>query len=145
MIIEEFKDMKIAYIRRTGKYGAENKQLMEQLKEYLKSNDLFKEDTTILGIALDNPLLTPENEQRYDVGMIITGREKHCDLPIRSIDRGRYAIFEIPHTEQDVSHFWKNIGTLTSDLPLDDTKPILERYTFSKISLHLCEFCVPLK
>ena len=79
--------MKIAYIRRTGKYGAENKQLMEQLKDYLKSNDLFKEDTTILGIALDNPLLTPENEQRYDVGMIITGREKHCDLPIRSIDR----------------------------------------------------------
>lgn len=75
MIIEEFKDMKIAYIRRTGKYGAENKQLMEQLKDYLKSNDLFKEDTTILGIALDNPLLTPENEQRYDVGMIITGRE----------------------------------------------------------------------
>ena len=39
MVIEEFKDIKIAYIRRTGKYGAENKQLMEKLKEYLKSND----------------------------------------------------------------------------------------------------------
>ena len=85
MVIEEFKDIKIAYIRRTGKYGAENKQLMEKLKEYLKSNDLFKDDTTILGIALDNPLSTPENEQRYDVGMIITGKDIHCDLPIRNI------------------------------------------------------------
>ena len=79
MVIEEFKDIKIAYMRRTGKYGAENKQLMEKLKEYLKSNDLFKDNTTILGIALDNPLSTPENEQRYDVGMIITRKHIQCD------------------------------------------------------------------
>lgn len=145
MIIEEFKDIKIAYMRRTGRYGVENKQLMEVFKNYLKINDLFKNDTTILGIALDNPLLTPENEQRYDVGIIITGRKKHCDLPIRSIDNGRYAIFEVAHTEHDVSDFWENIEILTSDLSVDYTKPIIERYAFSKISLYLCEFCVPLK
>lgn len=109
MVIEEFKDIKIAYIRRTGMYGAENKQLMEKLKDYLKNNDLFKNDTTILGIALDNPLSTPENEQRYDVGMIITGKDIHCDLPIRNIDSGSYAIFEVPHTENDVANFWQNI------------------------------------
>ena len=42
LVIEEFKDIEIAYIRRTGKYGAENKQLMEKLKEYLKSNFMKK-------------------------------------------------------------------------------------------------------
>ena len=109
LFIEEFKDIEIAYIRRTGKYGAENKQLMEKLKDYLKSNDLFKDDTAILGIALDNPLSTPENELRYDVGMVINGKDIHCDLPIRNIDSGRYAIFEVPHTENDVANFWKNI------------------------------------
>jgi DNA gyrase inhibitor GyrI len=145
LIIEEFKDIKIAYMRRTGRYGVENKQLMETFKNYIKINDLFKNDTTILGIALDNPLSTPENEQRYDVGIIITGRKKHCDLPIRSIDSGRYAIFEVAHTEHDVSDFWENIEILTSDLSVDYTKPIIERYAFSKILLHLCEFCVPLK
>ena len=71
---------------RTGKYGAGNKQLMEKLKNYLKNNDLFKDDTTVLGIALDNPSSTPENEQRYDVGMVITGKDIRCDLPIRNID-----------------------------------------------------------
>lgn len=145
LIIEEFKDIKIAYIRRTGKYGAGNKELMEKLKKYLKSNDLFNSNTTILGIALDNPLSTPENEQRYDVGMIITGKEKHCDLPIRSIDSGRYAIFEVAHTENDVAKFWKNIETLTSNLSLEYTRSIIERYAFSKIALHKCEFCIPLK
>ena len=38
-----------------------------------------------------------------------------------------------------------DVDTLTSDLPVDYTKPIIERYAFSKISLHLCEFCIPLK
>ena len=145
LVIEEFKDIKIAYIRRTGKYGAGNKQLMEKLKDYLKNNDLFKDDTTILGIALDNPLSTPDTEQRYDVGMIVTGKDIHCDLPVRNIDSGHYAIFEIAHTESDVSDFWKNIEILTSSLSVDYTKPIIERYAFSKISLHLCEFCIPLK
>ncbi|CVI65047.1 Bacterial transcription activator, effector binding domain [Clostridiales bacterium CHKCI001] len=145
MIIEEFKDIRIAYIRRIGKYGKGNKQLMENFKNYLKANDLFKDDATILGIALDNPIQTPENEQRYDVGIIITGREKHWDLPIRNIASGRYAVFDVAHTEDEVSNFWKNIQKLTADLSLDYTKPIIERYAFSKISLHLCEFCVPLK
>lgn len=54
LVIEEFKDIEIAYIRRTGKYGAENKQLMEKLKDYLKSNDLFKDDTAILYNGLIN-------------------------------------------------------------------------------------------
>ena len=52
--IEEFKDIKIAYMRRVGKYGLENKQLMETFKAYLKNKNLFNEETTILGIALDN-------------------------------------------------------------------------------------------
>lgn len=44
-----------------------------------------------------------------------------------------------------VSDFWKNIQTLTADLSIDVSKPIIERYAFSKISSHLCEFCIPLK
>ena len=75
----------------------------------------------------------------------VSGKDIHCDLPIRNIDSGHYAIFEVPHAENDVANFWKNIDTLTSDLPVDYTKPIIERYAFSKISLHLCEFCIPLK
>ena len=37
MIIEEFKNMKIAYVRRTGGYGSENQKLMMGNMLYLKS------------------------------------------------------------------------------------------------------------
>lgn len=145
MIIEQFKDIQIAYIRRIGQYGEGNKKLMEEFKNYLKVHDLFIENTTILAIALDDPSTTPENQQRYDVGIMMTDQQKHCDLPVRCIDDGAYAIFEIEHTSDAILDFWKNIERLTSHLTVDFTKPIIERYSFSKVSMHLCEFCIPLK
>ncbi len=42
MKIEEFEDIKIAYMRRVGKYGLENKHLMETFKAYLKSERFTK-------------------------------------------------------------------------------------------------------
>lgn len=145
MKIEEFKDIKIAYMRRVGKYGLENKHLMETFKAYLKAKGLLKKETTILGIALDNPMYISEERQRYDLGIIISNKESKYDLPVRNIANGCYAIFEVEHTEESVSDFWKNIQTLTADLSIDVSKPIIERYAFSKISSHLCEFCIPLK
>ena len=58
MKIEEFKNITIAYMRRTGSYGPENKILMENFKEYLKEKHLLDQDSVILGIALDNPAFT---------------------------------------------------------------------------------------
>ena len=40
MKIEEFKNITIAYIRRTGNYGFENKIFMENFKEYLREKEL---------------------------------------------------------------------------------------------------------
>ncbi|MCI9242606.1 MAG: DNA gyrase inhibitor, partial [Lawsonibacter sp.] len=34
------------------------------------------------------------------------------------------------------------IGQLT--LSIDNTKPIIERYSSPKIAEHLCEFCIPI-
>ena len=144
MIIEEFENIKIAYMRRVGEYGKENKKLMEIFKEYLKENRLFDENTVLVGIALDNPVETPATMQRYDVGIIVRD-ELDYDLPIREIANGEYAIFEVPHTKEDIMHFWKNIQNITANLPVDTSKPIIERYSNYKINSQLCEFCIPLK
>lgn len=145
MKIETFESVRIAYLRRTGRYGAGNRQLMEELKSRLRAMELFDADTAILGIALDDPARTPADQQRYDVGVVLTGTAVPCGLPVRAIDDGRYAIFEVPHTEAGVSTFWKNLPELTAGLPLDPTRPVIERYAFQKISAHRCEFCVPLR
>ena len=144
MAIEFFAGVQIAYLRGTGRYGAGNRQLMEALKSRLRAMDLFDADTTILGIALDDPARTPEDQQRYDVGVVLSGTAEPCGLPCRAIDDGRYAVFEVPHTEAGVSNFWKNLQELTAGLPLDPTRPVMEGYAFQKVSKHQCEFCVPL-
>lgn len=144
MIIEEFENVKIAYMRRIGEYGKENKKLMEIFKEYLKENRLFDENTVLVGIALDNPAETPATMQRYDVGIIVRD-ELDYDLPIREIANGEYAIFEVPHTKEDIMYFWNNIQNITANLPVDTSKPIIERYSNYKINSQLCEFCIALK
>ena len=145
MKIEEFNNIQIAYMRRVGEYDSKNKLLMETFKTYLKRNGLFKIDAIILGIALDNPLFVSKDKLRYDVGIVVTDNQIKSDLPVRSIPDGRYAIFEIQHTREAISYFWRNMERLTSNLSVDTTKPIIERYSVRKVVMHLCEFCIPLK
>lgn len=142
--IEEFKDITIAYMRRTGNYGFKNKILMENFKEYLREKNLLDQNSIILGIALDNPAITDKDKLRYDVGLIVSGNPDIA-LDIRKIPDGIYAVFELPHTEQDVTAFWSNIQQLVGGLSVDETKPIIERYSADKVAKHLCEFCIPLK
>ena len=139
MKIETVQGITIAYMRRIGAYGPENRQLMEKLKAFLAQHDLLK--STILGIPLDDPTITPAEQLRYDVGLIVPVHAA-IPLPTRSIDDGTYAVFEVQHTQQGVSSFWQNIGQLT--LSIDNTKPIIERYSSQKIAEHLCELCVPI-
>ena len=140
MTIEKLGDMQIAYMRRTGGYGEGNRQLMEQFKRYLREHALLQEDTTILGIALDDPAQIPEDRQRYDVGMILTGREDPCGLPVRTVAGGRWAVFEVPHTEEGVSDFWRDLPQRAGHNRTCDI-----RQAHPKVSAHICEFCVPLR
>lgn len=144
MVIEEFRNIRIAYMRRTGEYGIKNKELMETFKAYLRERNLLSADSTILGIALDDPESVEKENLRYDVGLVVTGSE-NIGLDVRKIPDGRYAVFEIPHTAEAVSEFWSNLPFLLGRLPVDRSKPVIERYNAAKVSNHLCEFCIPLK
>lgn len=147
MKIEKFENITIGYMRRTGKYGPENKLLMETFKKFLTEHGLFDESTIILGIALDDPNSVPSAQLRYDIGVIINDIKDIKDIPLdtRIIPSGNYAVFEIPHTREAVSDFWKNIDSVLNTLDADCEKPVIERYSSEKISKGLCEFCIPLK
>ena len=144
MNMEEMEAVEIAYLRRTGPYGPENRQLMERLKAFLKERGRMESGTVLLGIALDDPSRTPPDRCRYDVGIIIREGER-LPLDIRRVRGGRYAVFEIPHTEREVSRFWEDLERLTAGLPVERASPVLERYSAEKVALHRCEFCIPLK
>lgn len=145
MVIEEWKNVPIAYRRRTGPYGAENKQLMEDFKAYLRARGRLDADAVILGIALDDLAATPGCAQRYDVGLVVEPGKEPAGLPVRRVDGGRYAVFTVAHTARAVAEFWRELPALTAGLPVDRASPVLERYSAEKVALHWCEFCIPLK
>lgn len=139
---EEFKSIRIAYMRRIGEYGVGNKELMERLKSHLRERNLLTPDSILLGIALDDPGSVDKDSLRYDVGMVVE-EDGSIDLDIREIPDGLYAVFEIAHTAGSVSEFWSNLPSLCGGLSVDSSRPIIERYDARKVASHLCEFCIP--
>lgn len=146
--IEMMLSSPVAYIRRTGAYGTGNIQTMEQLKRWAKSNDLMDDKAVILGIAHDDPQITPSACCRYDARILLMDKRftDNSSVLHGEISGGRYAIFTMEHTAQSMEQAWTAMFPLLSKnayIP-DPTRPILERYAAEQVVQHLCEICVPI-
>lgn len=146
--IEMIPSYKIAYIRRTGPYGGENVQVMEQLKSWARENNLLDENSIILGIAQDNPQFIEPKHCRYDTCLVVSGELKADSNYINTgrIIGGKYCVFKISHTSDAVNKAWTEIFSELAKInyEFDDSRPILERYTMKMINMHYCEICVPI-
>ena len=145
--IEEMSKSRIAYMRRVGPYGAGNYALMKKFKEWAKVNGLFTASAVILGISQDNPAVTPPENCRYDVGIVVSEdfTTTDTDVDIAELSGGKYAIFTIEHTAEAIQKAWGEIFvqlSVESQQP-DVSRPILEQYIPAMIDQHLCEICVP--
>jgi len=144
--IENISFYRIAYIRQSGSYGQDNVQIMEKLKKWSKSNGLFNEQSIILGITHDNPKLVEPENCRYDTCLVISNDYCFSDNYISegSILGGKYAVFKIRHTAEEVQKAWLAIfpELFNQGYQLDETRPILERYKAEMVKNHYCEICV---
>lgn len=146
--IEMISSYKIAYIRRTGPYGSENVQIMEQLKSWAREKNLFNENSIILGIAQDNPQFTEPKDCRYDTCLVVSDEFKVDNKYINfgKTIGGKYCVFKINHTVDAMQKAWMEIFSELSkrNYEFDDRRPILERYAMQMINKHYCEICVPI-
>lgn len=145
--IEELPESRIAYFRNVGEYGEkQNKELMETFKKWAKLNDVF-DNSTILGIPQDNPGITPKEECRYDVCVVIN-KDLNVKKPahVGEFSGGKYAVFLLDHTKEAVRDFWGNISSEIerNNLSIRE-QPIIERYTPQMIDNHLCEILIPIQ
>lgn len=145
--IEMIPDCTVAFIRRIGPYGADNKHTMEQLKDWARSNNLLNEDAIVYGIAQDSPDTTKPERCRYDTCLVI-GKEFVSEeefIKVGNLTGGKYWIFKIEHTAEAVQAAWKVIFSKLKEhnYELDETRPIMERYRMKMINEHFCEICVP--
>lgn len=146
--IENIPFSRIAYIRSIGPYGQRNIQTMESLKKWAKSNGLFNDQSIILGTALDNPEIVNPESCRYDTCLVISSDYSINEDYINdgSILGGKYAVFKIKHTAEEVQKAWAEIfpNLLREGYQFDDSRLILERYVVQMINDHYCEICVPI-
>lgn len=148
MKIETIPPYRVAYIRNIGPYGTSNVQTMEKLKSWAKSNNLFNNNSIILGIAHDNPEATKPENCRYDTCIVISNDYKvnQDDINQGNIIGGNYAVFKINHSSEAVQKAWIDIFPELSNqgYQFDQTRPILERYVVEMVNNHFCEICVPI-
>lgn len=145
--IEELPKQKAAYMRRVGPYGPNNKALMEKLKSWAASNNLFTDTAIILGIAQDDPAATLPQNCRYDA-CIVVPREyqiKGANINVTELPGGRYAVFTLPHTAEDIQKAWARIRPDLSgqEYRIDPVRLVFERYIPALVKNNLCEICVP--
>lgn len=150
---ENFNEQPMIYLRCTGPYGISNQHQMEIVKDWARENHLLNEDSIILGIPLDDPNTTKPEDCRYDIGLIMDSpslglqlQHKGENLAIGTTPNGKYGVFLIPHTAEDIQNAWQNIfAHLASEgCVFDPSRPIVERYAAKKIQAHQCEICIPI-
>jgi len=148
IMIEKIPAYKITYIRQIGPYGINNKQTMEKLKEWAKSNHLFNDESIIFGIAQDNPETTKPENCRYDTCIVVSNDYLVTDDYVREGDivGGKYAVFKINHTAEAVQKAWIDIfpELLKQGYQFDEVRPIIERYIVKMVNNHHCEICIPI-
>lgn len=149
MKIEEIQNLNVIFMRRFGAYGAENEKLMDKFKSWTKANNLWNDDTIILGIAQDNPSLVKPEDCRYDVCLVVSDNNNILDTNVMCgmIKGGKYAVFKIHHTREAVQKAWDEIFYEVSKAGhlLDEKRPILERYIVQMVNNHYCEICIPIQ
>ena len=145
--VEVIPDYRTIYMRRVGPYGPENKQVMEQLKQWAQENNLLTESAILFGIAQDNPEITKPENCRFDACIVISKSEQlEPQMYEGVVPGGRYVVYRLQHTEEAVQQAWASIIPYIQNNGYQiDNKPILERYTGNLITKDMCELCVPIK
>lgn len=138
----------ILFMRRVGAYGPENRQLMDRMKGWISSHDLWSRQTTLLGIPWDNPSLVKAKACRYDICMIWNEEmlPRTDEVVPGWFGGGVYAVFLLEHTPEAVQAAWGRYSAalLALGYALDDSRPVMERYQKELVDRHLCELCVPI-
>lgn len=106
---QTLEPFKIAYIRLTGPYGEGIPEAMEKIGEWAKSHDI--PDANRIHIFHDDPDVTPAEECRADIGMMVPEDvETPHDIALQEIPAGEYATLRKIVTEfSQYGEMWESL------------------------------------
>lgn len=123
--------------------------MMKDFKKWIFYNQLENNKKTqgIVGIAQDDPRITPSEQCRYDL-LLFTDKDFSQDSQVNMgySEGGKYAVFTVTHITEAVGSFWENINEHISKTSLIvKNSPILERYKEEEGTDKICEYLTPIK
>jgi len=98
--IEELPEYEIAYVRHVGSY-LDTHIAWRNLGEWTAKHRLYPPNQYFIGISLDDPNTTEENECRYDACVTLPQsfvKENHGDVQFRKLPGGLYGLYRFYDT-----------------------------------------------
>lgn len=152
--VEEQPARHVVYMRYVGPYGAHGiPELWSRLHTWMDARGLSAETTIRLGVAHDDPAITPAEKCRYDACLVVReGFQPDRWVNEADIPGGRYAICEFTGTAHDIEGAWHRVFTawLPDSGYQPDDRPCFELYRGhpvgdAKSQSFRCDLCLPVK
>ncbi len=146
--VETIHPASFVHFRQTGPYGsAENRDLMEDFKRWAKDAGHLDAASAVIAIVQDDPTKVAPELCRYDIGVL---RAHHAEVEAPAMEStfagGRYAVFELNHTEDAVHQFWQDVAVRLGSAGLvPRAAPMIERYALDMVNAHRCEILLPIE
>ena len=149
--VKQMPDYHLAYVRKTGPYGAETCQrAFEELMQWAGSTDHMA-SAAVLALYWDDPQITPADKCRTDACISVPpGTAVEDPVAIQTIGGGPYLVCPFEITSEGFAQAWQEAyDHFMSNQYEGDEKPCYELY-HNDASDHpegkwLVDICIPLK
>jgi AraC family transcriptional regulator len=150
--VQQHPTYHVAYMRYVGPFGPRGiPELWQRLMRWVEAHGLDKSDR--LGIAYDDPAITPPDKSRYDACVVVP-RDFPVDRLVERMDvpGGAYAVASFAGTAHQIVEAWQSV--FASWLPASgyqpDDRPCYELYrgdagVEGKKGAFRCELCLPVR
>ncbi len=106
----------------------------------------YVEKYGVLEVDLDDPQTVIPKHCRYDVMLRIDDIVKDENINFRKFHGGKCAVFSIPHTEEAVSKFFRDLNNILDKTQLHMINhPIIERYKEGERINNFCDMLIPIE
>jgi AraC family transcriptional regulator len=152
--VKDLPSYRVAYMRHVGPYGAGGiPELWKRLNAWIARHDLDGPDRITVGIAHDDPLVTPPERCRYDACVVVPPTFAADRLVnFTDVPGGKYAVTVFTGTPHEIGAAWNAFyrDWLPGSGYEPDDRPCLEIYRGSpavagRPGAFRCELCMPVR
>jgi AraC family transcriptional regulator len=146
--IKSLPEFNIAYLRCLTGYNQGIGKTWDKLFKWAGPRDLLRPDTTMLGIPLDNPDITPQGKCRYYACLTVPKEIKpQGEVSIMQIKSTRYAVYHFKGSGKQINEAYRYLYAWLPESGWEpQDKPALEIYSGPPENKVLrYDICLPVK